>query len=185
MAVRPIRIFGDPVLRTVASEVVDFDRSVERLVEDLADTMVDANGSGLAAPQIGVGLRIFTYVVTDPASPDRGRIGHLLNPKLTERSPEDVETEEGCLSIPDLWYPLRRSREVVAEGVDAHGEPVTVRGTEMLARCLQHEVDHLDGVLFLDRLEPVVRKKALRELRERMLAGEDVRVQRSPHRGLA
>ena len=185
MAVRPIRVFGDPVLRTPATEVVDYDKSLLRLVDDLADTCVDANGAGLAAPQVGVGLRVFVYVVTDPTDAERGTLSALVNPKLVERSAEDVEADEGCLSVPDLFYPLRRPREVVAEGFDVHGEPVSVRGTEMLARCLQHETDHLDGVLFLDRLEPDARKRALRELRERMLAGEDVRVKRSPHAGLA
>ena len=184
MAVRPIRIFGDPLLRSTAAPVTDFDRSLGRLVTDLTETLADAAGAGLAAPQIGVGLRVFVYVVTDTSMADYGSMGHVVNPVLVEQCPEAVEDIEGCLSLPGIEYELPRPRRVVAEGFDQHGEPVRIEGTERLARCLAHETDHLDGVLFIDRLDPATRRHALQEIRERVLAGEDVRVKRSPHTGL-
>jgi peptide deformylase len=176
VTVRAIRTFGDPVLRQKAPEVTEFDGDLRRLVSDLADTLVDAGGAGLAAPQIGVGQRVFVYAW-------QGELHHLVNPVLAEESVDDeVVDVEGCLSIPGLAYDLARPRRVVARGFDRHGEPVTVDGTERLARCLAHETDHLDGVLFIDRLPPDVRKRALREIRELLLAGEDVRVgHQSPH----
>lgn len=161
--------------------MVDFDKSLRRLVADLEDTMVDANGAGLAAPQIGVPLRVFTYAVHGDDADGPTRIGHLVNPVMVEVDAEEIEDEEGCLSVPGVSYPLRRSRRVVAKGQDLHGEPATVEGTERLARALLHETDHLDGVIFIDRLDPEVRKRAMRELREMALAGEDIVVKRSPH----
>ena len=158
MSVQPIRLFGDPVLRTVAEPVVDFDAELRRLVRDLTDTMLDAPGAGLAAPQIGVGLRVFTWNVDD-------EVGHLVNPRLT-LSEETQDGEEGCLSIPGLAFDCRRALSVVAHGFDMHGEPVTVQGTERLARAIQHETDHLDGVLFVQRLDPETRKQAMRAIRE-------------------
>jgi peptide deformylase len=158
VAVQPIRLFGDPLLRTVAVEVVDFDRELRRLVGDLTDTMLEAPGAGLAAPQIGVGLRVFTWYV-------EGEVGHLVNPVL-RLSEEQQEGPEGCLSIPGLSIDCRRALSVVARGFDQHGEPVTVEGSELLARAIQHETDHLDGVLFLDRLDPANRKLAMKEIRE-------------------
>jgi peptide deformylase len=184
MAVRPIRIFGDPVLRSTAAPVTDFDSSLRRLVTDLTETLTDAAGAGLAAPQIGLGLRVFAFVVTDQSMEDYGNMGHLVNPVLVEQSAEAIEDTEGCLSLPGLEYELARPDRIVAEGFDQHGEPVRIEGTERLARCLAHETDHLDGVLFIDRLDPVTRRRALQEVRERVLAGEDVQVKRSPHPGL-
>lgn len=183
VALRPIRIFGDPLLRKVCAPVTDFDAGLRRLVEDLGDTLADADGVGLAAPQIGVDLRVFAYVVVDEAAEDHGEMRHIVNPVLVEQSVEEVEDVEGCLSIPGLQYDLARSQRVVAEGFDVHGEPLRVEGSERLARCLAHETDHLDGVLFIDRLEPDLRRKALAEIRERVLAGEDLQVKRSPHAG--
>jgi peptide deformylase len=183
MAVRPIRLIGDPLLRTKCTPVSDFDRGLRRLVGDLSETLADAGGAGLAAPQIGVNLRVFTYVVLDKTVPEYGLMGHIVNPVLVEQSPDEVTDWEGCLSIPGLEYELARSQRVVAEGSDMHGEPLCIEGTERLARCLAHETDHLDGVLFIDRLEPDERKRAMREIRELVLAGEDVRVKRSPHTG--
>jgi peptide deformylase len=184
MAVRPIRIFGDPVLRSTAEPVTDFDGSLRRLVTDLSETLADAAGAGLAAPQIGVGLRVFAYVVTDQSMEEFCSMGHVVNPVLVDQSQEGIEDSEGCLSLPGLEYGLERPGRVVAEGFDQHGEPVRIEGTERLARCLAHETDHLDGVLFIDRLDPVTRRRALQEVRERVLAGEDVQVKRSPHPGL-
>ena len=158
MPVQPIRLFGDPVLRTPAAPVTDFDKELRRLVEDLTDTMRDAPGAGLAAPQIGVGLRVFTWDV-------EGELGHLVNPVL-DLSEEEQLGPEGCLSLPGLSLDCRRAMRAVAKGFDMHGEPVTIEGHELLARALQHETDHLDGVLFLDRLDRETRKVAMKAIRE-------------------
>ncbi len=158
MPIQPIRLFGDPVLRKPALEVVDFDKELRRLVADLTDTMLDAPGAGLAAPQIGIGLRVFTWHVDD-------EVGHLVNPVL-DLSEEEQDGPEGCLSIPGLSIDCRRALSVVAKGFDQHGEPVVIEGSELLARAIQHETDHLDGVLFLDRLDPANRKLAMKEIRE-------------------
>jgi peptide deformylase len=174
VSIRPIRLFGDPVLRTSADPVTSFDAELRKLVQDLTDTMMDAPGVGLAAPQIGVGLRVFTYCVDDV-------VGHLINPEL--RLSDDVEVDdEGCLSFPGLAYPTSRSHGVVATGFDMHGEPVIVEGSGLLARCVQHETDHLDGVLFIDRLDPVQRKLAMAEIRASEWWGEPVPlIKVSPH----
>jgi peptide deformylase len=181
MDIRKIRTFGEPVLRRRATEIVEFDREIAALVDDLADTVDDAGGAGLAAPQIGVGLRAFVYRIVDPASPDYGTVGHVLNPVLVEQDAEEIDDREGCLSIPGLAYDLPRPRRIVAEGFDVHGEPLRVEGTERLARALAHETDHLDGILFIDRLDPERRKEAMKQIRLMILEGEDVQVKTSPH----
>ena len=158
MAIQPIRLFGDPVLRQRAEEVTTFDKELRQLVKDLEDTMLAAPGGGLAAPQLGVGLRVFTYHAD-------GELGHLVNPVL-ELSEECQDGDEGCLSLPGIVADTRRSLHVVARGFDMHGEPLTVTGSEYKARALQHETDHLDGVLFLDRLDKAQRKLALKAVRE-------------------
>jgi peptide deformylase len=174
VAIQPIRLFGDPVLRTPAEPVVDFDKELRGLVKDLFDTMLDAPGAGLAAPQLGVGLRVFTYHVDD-------ELGHLVNPSL-DLSDEQQEGEEGCLSFPGLAFPTRRALRVVAKGFTMHGEPVVLEGSELLARCVQHETDHLDGILFIDRLDREQRKLALRAIREAEWSGEPApQVKVSPH----
>ena len=173
MAIQPIRLFGDPVLRTPAQPVTDFDKELRQLVKDLEDTMLEAPGAGLAAPQIGVGLRVFTYYVD-------GVLGHLVNPDL-DLSEEEQEGDEGCLSFPGLVYDCRRALTVVAKGVDMHGEPVVIEGSELLARAIQHETDHLDGVLFIDRLDKAQRKLALKAIREAEWAGAAPAVKVSPH----
>ena len=174
VAIQPIRLFGDPVLRTVADPVTDFDKELRILVKDLADTMLDAPGSGLAAPQIGVGLRVFTYHV-------EGELGHLVNPELTLGAEEQFGPE-GCLSIPGMTWDCRRHLRVVAHGMNMYGEPVRLEGTEMLARCVQHETDHLDGVLFVDRLDPETRKLAMAQIRAARWFGEpEPVVKTSPH----
>ncbi|MDI2027369.1 peptide deformylase [Saccharopolyspora sp. TS4A08] len=159
MTVQPIRLFGDPVLRTKADEVVDFDKELRTLVKDLWDTMEDQGGAGLAAPQLGVSLRVFTYHCD-------GFAGHLINPTWTAVGGEGQLGPEGCLSIPGMSWDCLRSQHVVARGWNLHGEPVEVEGTDLLARCIQHETDHLDGVLFLDRLDEETRKAAMREIRQ-------------------
>ena len=158
MSIQRIRHFGDPVLTSPASEVIDFDKELRKLVKDLTETMLDAPGAGLAAPQIGVPLRVFVWDVDET-------IGHLINPTL-DLSSELQEGDEGCLSFPDLLYPTPRAMRAVAKGFTMHGEPIIVEGTELLARALQHETDHLDGILFIDRLSEADRKLAMKEIRE-------------------
>ena len=174
MAIKPIRLFGDPVLRTPAEPVLDFDKELRQLVADLTDTMRDAPGAGLAAPQLGVSLRVFTYWVDD-------ELGHLVNPSL-DLSDEAQEGEEGCLSFPGLYFDTRRALRVVAKGQNMYGEPVTLEGSDLLARCVQHETDHLDGILFIDRLDRETRKVALKAIREAEWAAEAIpQVKVSPH----
>ncbi len=175
MTVQPIRLFGDPVLTTPAEPVTTFDKELRVLVKDLTETMIDAPGLGLAAPQIGVGLRVFTFDVEDV-------VGHLVNPVLRMIGDEDQEGDEGCLSFPGLSFPCIRRQHVVATGHNMYGDPVTIDGSDLLARCIQHEVDHLDGILFIDRLDPEQRKAAMRAIREAEwsgLAGPTVKT--SPH----
>jgi peptide deformylase len=175
VSVKPIRLFGDPVLRTPAEPVRDFDAELRRLVKDLTETMQDAPGLGLAAPQIGVGLRVFTYHV-EPDEP-----GHLINPSL-DLSEETDEDDEGCLSFPGLVYPVRRAYGVVAKGFNMYGDPVTISGTDLLARCVQHETDHLDGILFIDRMDPAQRKLAMKAIRAAEWWGDSIpQVKASPH----
>jgi len=159
MATRDIRIVGDPVLRTPCDEITAIDAGVRGLIEDLVET-VDLEGrAGLAANQIGVNLRAFSYNVDDET-------GYVINPRIVELSEDYQDDDEGCLSVPGLWFPTRRSWYARVVGTDLDGKEVEVEGTEVMARCLQHEVDHLDGMLFLDRLERNVRKKAMRAVRE-------------------
>lgn len=154
MAVQPIRPFADPALRTVAEHVTTFDRGLRDLVRSLQATMrAGAHRAGLAAPQLGVPLRVFVYELD-------GRSGHLVNPRL-ERSERKIVADEACLSAPGLWWPLERSYMVTARGRDMFGKPVTVRGLGTFARVLQHEADHLDGLLFIDRLPEDERERFL------------------------
>ncbi|HEY1641182.1 MAG TPA: peptide deformylase [Streptosporangiaceae bacterium] len=180
MTVRPVRLFGDPVLRTPAAEVTDFDRQIRRLVKDLTQTLRDQRGAGLSAPQIGVGLRVFVFDVDDVR-------GHVINPVL-DFPDEAAETDiEGCLSFPGIYYDVRRRLNTVASGFDADGRPVRIVGDQQLARCLQHETDHLDGVLFIDRMDAETSKQAMREIRSADWAGLPAPVVKvSPHamRGL-
>jgi len=162
MAMRDIRVVGDPVLRTPCEPIRDRDARVRSLVEDLLET-VDADGrAGLAANQIGVNLRAFSWNIDD-------EIGYVLNPRLVEVSEEEYQDgDEGCLSVPGLWFPTKRAWYARVVGEDLDGREVVVEGTELMARCLQHECDHLDGKLFLDRLERAERKKAMRAIREQL-----------------
>ncbi|HEY2205819.1 MAG TPA: peptide deformylase [Pseudonocardia sp.] len=158
MAVKPIRLFGDPVLRTRAEEVVDFDAELRKLVTDLHHTMREEGGAGLAAPQLGVGLRVFTYHCDEFE-------GHLVNPTFDVVGEDTQDGPEGCLSIPGLTWDCRRHLHVIASGWNVHGDPVRLEGSELLARCVQHETDHLDGVLFVDRLDAETRRRAMAEIR--------------------
>jgi peptide deformylase len=155
---QPIRVFGDPVLRTPADPVVDFDKQLRKLVADLTQTMYAENGTGLAAPQIGVGLRVFTFETEDAS-------GHLVNPVLEFPDDEEQDGPEGCLSIPGVYVDTRRRLNVIARGRDMHGEEIQIVGSGLLARCAQHETDHLDGVLFVDRLDSDRRKEAMKAIR--------------------
>ena len=157
MTVRPIRNFGDPVLRTDADPVTAFDADLRALVTDLEDTVREPGRAGVAAPQIGVSRRVFSYNVA-------GQVGHLVNPVLTDFDGEQ-DDDEGCLSLPGLGFPTRRAMSVTARGFDQHGAPLVIHGTGFLARALQHETDHLAGKLYIDTLTGDVRRQALRELR--------------------
>lgn len=160
MAIREIRTVPDPVLRTKCDEILTIDSRVKGLVEDLLETVDMEGRAGLAANQIGVNLRAFSWNVED-------EIGYILNPRIVELSEDRFQDgDEGCLSVPTLWYPTRRAWYARVEGINLDGKKVVVEGTELMARCLQHEVDHLDGMLYLDRLERAVRRKAMRDLRE-------------------
>lgn len=175
MPTRTVRLFGDPVLREKASEVSDFDKSLRRLVQDLDDTLWEYNGAGLAATQLGVLQRVFVWH-------DENGGGHIVNPVLDFPDDEEQEGPEGCLSIPGLYFDTRRHLNTVARGVDMHGRPLQVVGTETLARCFQHETDHLDGVLFIDRLDPATRKEAMKAIRDAEWAnGSAPVVKVSPH----
>ena len=180
MAVQSVRLFGDPVLRARAAEVVDFDKELRNLVRDLLETMVQAGAAGLAAPQLGVSLRVFTYRCDDVAGDDL--TGHLVNPTFDVLGDEMQDGPEGCLSIPGLSWDCRRHLRVVARGRNQHVEPIEVHGTERLARAIQHETDHLDGVLFIDRLDRELRKQAMREIRQaRWFGNAEPVVKVSPH----
>ncbi|TML64687.1 MAG: peptide deformylase [Actinobacteria bacterium] len=156
-----IRVFGDPVLRQRAAEVDDIDGTLARLADDMLVTMYEAPGLGLAAPQVGVQKRLFVYDLQD----DTG--AHVIvNPTIVEARGEWLH-EEGCLSVPGLAFEIVRPKEVHVTGWDIDGKELSIDGDEMLARLLQHEIDHLDGILLLERLDPDQRKQALRELRNR------------------
>jgi peptide deformylase len=173
MSIKPIRLFGDPVLTMPAQEVTVFDKELRQLVADLTETMQAAPGAGLAAPQIGVSLRVFTYDVD-------GEVGHLINPKL-DLSSETQDGPEGCLSLPELTFDCIRALSVVAKGMNMYGEPVTIHGSDLLARAIQHETDHLDGIVFIDRLDQEARKAAMKEIRQMDWFGAVPTIKVSPH----
>jgi peptide deformylase len=163
MTIRPLRVFGDPVLRTACDPVTKFDGALARLVEDLLDTVQLPGRAGLAANQIGSSLAVFAFNVD-------GQLGYLINPRIVEASGRQ-DGLEGCLSVPGIWAERRRPAEAVAEGVNLRQEPVVVSGTGELARCLQHETDHLRGELFIDKLEPDERRRVMGQLRSEQLSG--------------
>lgn len=159
MAVRDIRLFGDPVLKSVGDPVVRFDDRLAALVEDLVETTKIPGRAGVAAPQIGVSLRAFSYSVD-------GKVGYIINPVIEQLSGETILVDEGCLSVPGLWHKTPRREFAKVTGVDQDGKPISLEGTGLMAQMLQHECDHLDGLLYLDRLEPDARRVAMRELRQ-------------------
>ncbi|MGA2529116.1 MAG: peptide deformylase [Acidimicrobiales bacterium] len=162
MAIFPIRVFGDPVLRQRAAEIDDIDGRIVRLSEEMVETMRDAPGVGLAAPQVGIERRIFVYDVGEGAQT-------VINPEIVESSGE-WEYEEGCLSVPELHWPIVRPKEVHLVGLDLEGNEISVEADELLARVFQHELDHLNGILLLEHLDKDQRKQAMRVLRARALA---------------
>ena len=155
-----IRLFGDPVLKQKAAEVTNVDGSLVRLAEDMIVTMREAPGIGLAAPQVGVQRRLFVYELQDETGPHV-----IVNPVISE-SRGEWEYEEGCLSVPGLAWSIVRPKEVHLTGFDLDGSEVSIEADELAARLFQHELDHLDGVLLLERLDKDTRKQALRTLRE-------------------
>ncbi|MFR0555639.1 peptide deformylase [Pseudoscardovia radai] len=157
MTVREIRVVPDPVLRTPCDPITKITPGVERLVRDLLDTVDDPGRAGVSANQIGVGLRAFSYNV-------EGKIGYLLNPKVLELKGEQYG-DEGCLSLPGLWFKTRRANYAKVEGINLKGERVVLEGEGIMARMLQHETDHLDGHVYIDRLEKDQRKAAMHYMR--------------------
>ena len=161
MSLREIVFLGDPVLRTPAGEVTDFDEDLAVLVRDLFETMYHAEGIGLAAPQVGVSLRVAVVDLSPQGEPAK-RVA-LVNPRVVWASPETDRHPEGCLSVPGLEEVVERPSAVRVEGFSPEGEPVTVEADELFARALQHEIDHLNGVLFLDRVSPLKRRMLLKK----------------------
>ena len=158
MTVRTIRLFGDPVLRSPADPVVVGDPRLDSLVADLLDTVREPGRAGVAAPQIGVDLRAFSYNVD-------GEVGYVLNPVVVEASGERGLVDEGCLSVPGFWFPTPRWSYARVEGVDLAGERVVLEGTGLMAQALQHETDHLAGTLYVMTLEPETKRDAMRQIR--------------------
>ena len=159
MAVREIVLMGDPVLREVAEDVAAFDEELRALVRDMFETMYHAEGIGLAAPQIGLSARVIVIDIRRPDEQgDEAEQIALVNPQVIWHSDHTAKQSEGCLSIPGLEEVVERPAEVRVEGVDPHGKPVSIEADELLARALQHEIDHLDGVLFLDRVKMLLKK---------------------------
>lgn len=158
MSVRDIRYLGDPVLREECEPVSRVDDEIRTLVDDLLETMYAADGVGLAAPQVGVSLRVFVYDVRE----DGAEPGALINPTIVDAAGRQREVE-GCLSIPGLSEVVERKDTVVVQGLDREGDPVRIEAGGLLSRCLQHEVDHLDGVLFIDRVSPLKRRMLLKK----------------------
>lgn len=159
MAERQIRLFGDPVLRTSSDPITDITDSIRNLILDLEQATNLPGRAGVAAPQIGVNLRAFSYKVD-------GVVGHLINPKLVETTGEPVQVEEGCLSLPEIWSKTPRYPKVRVSGTTIDGEQVEIEAEGLLAQVFQHEIDHLDGKVYLDRLDPEARKVSMAALRE-------------------
>jgi peptide deformylase len=169
---RPITLHGEPVLHSRCAEVTVFDEDLVTLVRDMYASMYAANGVGLAANQIGVGLRVF--VVDCPNEDKELVVAHVVNPvlELPEKRELD-ESGEGCLSVPGPSADLPRRTTARVRGVDVHGQPVVIEGTGLLARCLQHESDHLEGMVYVDRLSKKARKRVLREWQDGSWRDED------------
>lgn len=163
MTIREIRLFGDPVLTSQAEEVKDFDAKLEKLVADMLETMDAAGGVGLAANQIGVLKRVFVF---DCSHVEDGLRGHIINPVWEAIGDETQTGPEGCLSIPDITEDTTRWQTVRVTGKDMEGNPISMVASGLMARCIQHETDHLDGILFLKRLDKDSRKQAMSHIRQ-------------------
>ena len=159
MTERQIRLFGDPVLKTPSEPIGEIDEGVRGLVEDLVDSVLPPGRAGVAAPQIGVSLRAFSYNVD-------GDVGYIINPELVEVSGEPELVDEGCLSVPGLWFKTARYPFARVRGLNLDGETIELSGTGVMAQALQHETDHLDGKLYLDRLDKDSRREAMKQVRE-------------------
>jgi peptide deformylase len=165
VTIYPIRVLGDPVLKERGADVEAFDSSLQTLCDDMLQTMYEAPGVGLAAPQIGLSLRLFVYDPGDGSGP-----GAVANPELTLLEGRQEE-EEGCLSIPGLYFATPRALQARVEGRDVHGQPIVVEAEGLLARIFQHETDHVNGLLFIDRLPQTERREAMAHMRHRDLGG--------------
>jgi peptide deformylase len=159
MAVREIRLFGDPILKTVSQPIAEITDSIHSLVVDLEQTSAITGRAGVAANQIGINLRAFGYNV-------EGVVGHFINPEILEQSGEILELDEGCLSLPEIWSKTPRYSKVLIRGQKISGEIIQFEAEGLLAQVFQHEVDHLDGLVYLDRLEAPARKICMAALRE-------------------
>ena len=159
MPERQIRLFGDPVLKTVSDPINGIDDRIRGVVQDLLDSVRLPGRAGVAASQIGVNLRAFSYNVD-------GEVGYILNPTVVELSGEPDLVDEGCLSVPGLWYPTKRYPFARVTGIDLDGNAIELSGTGIMAQALQHETDHLDGYLYIDRLDKENRRAAMKEIRE-------------------
>ena len=159
MTERQIRLFGDPVLKTPSEPIGEIDDGVRGLIDDLVDSVLPPGRAGVAAPQIGVNERAFSYNVD-------GEVGYVINPVLVEVSGEPELVDEGCLSVPGLWFKTRRYPFARVTGIDLDGNEIEVSGTGVLAQALQHETDHLNGTLYLDRLDKESRREAMKQVRE-------------------
>lgn len=159
MTVREIRLFGDPVIKTASDPIGEITPSVKSLISDLEETTAIPGRAGVAANQIGVNLRAFSFHV-------EGQVGHLINPEIVEFSEEVVVVDEGCLSLPELWGKTSRHTKVKVRGINVSGEEIEIEAEGLLAQVMQHEIDHLNGLVYLDRLDPAARKDAMAALRE-------------------
>jgi peptide deformylase len=174
----PLRLFGDPVLKQRAREVEEFDGDLVTLVHGMYDTMDLEDGVGLAAPQVGVRKRLFTFDLHEGEGP-----GVVVNPVIVA-SEGEVLSDEGCLSVPGYRFEIVRAERVTMRGLDLDGNEIVLEGDELLARMIQHEIDHLDGVLVLDRVDPDVRREALRDMRTRELGAHEPTPRSGRDRGL-
>lgn len=161
MTIRPIRVVGDPVLRTACDPITKITDGTRTLVRDLLDTVDDEGRAGVAANQIGVNLRAFSWHLVE-----KQELGYILNPVIVELSEEIQHDDEGCLSVPGLFFPRTRSAYARCVGTNLEGEEIEFAGEGLIARLIQHEVGHLDGALYIDGLERSVKKRALRQIRE-------------------
>ncbi len=169
MAVLPVRLFPDPVLRTQAEEVTTFDSDLEKLVSDMMDTMYDDGGVGLAAPQVGISKRVFVFDCGD------GVKGHIINPVWKEVGSETQFDTEGCLSVPGIYGEVERFSDIEVVGKDVHGNEISYDASGLFARCVQHETDHLNGKMFMQAMTPENRKKAMAEIRQAPWFGKTVK----------